>query len=63
MNETLEDRFFEIMDRAITEAEQVKCSLPEFFLGLHVMRRVIDAYLEAEAALDDDERRARDSVG
>lgn len=46
----LDDTFTTIAERAIHEAERVPCTLPEFYVGLRVMRAVLDARLEAEAA-------------
>lgn len=50
MNESIDDRFFEIIEHAISEAERVPCSLTEFYLGLRMMKMVLDAHLEAEAS-------------
>jgi hypothetical protein len=50
MNEAIDDRFVEIIEHAISEAERVPCSLTEFYLGLRMMKMVLDAHLEAEAS-------------
>lgn len=46
----VDDTFVEIAEEAIQKAEQVECSLLEFYAGLRVMRAAINARLEAEAS-------------
>lgn len=41
MTEELEGRFAEIAERAIAEAEGVRCSLIDFALGLTLIARTI----------------------